>query len=239
MPEEINRVVTDVISDVLFTPSRDASENLLREGVAPERIHFVGNVMIDCLLAQLPKTETRDTLQRVGVEARRYATLTLHRPSNVDEPDVLRGIVDVLTEVSEGLPIVWPIHPRSRRMLAQADLLPRIAKSPGLKVIDPVGYLDMLTLNRHARVILTDSGGLQEEAVVLGVPCITLRHNTERPATVEAGANRVVGNRPDAIRAAMSSLRSGAEPRITIPELWDGMVAGRIVQVLRDIYARG
>jgi UDP-N-acetylglucosamine 2-epimerase (non-hydrolysing) len=157
----------------------------------------------------------------------------------VDEPDVLRGIVDVLAEVSEGLAIVWPIHPRSRRMLAQAGLLPRIAKSPGLKVIDPVGYLDMLTLNRHARVILTDSGGLQEEAVVLGVPCITLRHNTERPATVEAGANRVVGNRPDAIRAAMSSLRSGAEPRITIPELWDGMVAGRIVQVLRDIYARG
>jgi UDP-N-acetylglucosamine 2-epimerase (non-hydrolysing) len=237
MPEEINRVLTDVISDLLFTPSRDADENLLHEGVAPERIHFVGNVMIDCLMKQLPKTETRDTLQRIGLEAGNYATVTLHRPSNVDTPDVLRGIVEVLMELSEQLAIVWPIHPRSRRMLAEFNVLRCVEKSPTLTLIDPVGYLDMLTLNRNARMIITDSGGLQEEATVLGVPCITVRHNTERPVTVEAGGNRVVGNRPDAIRSAVSSVRTAGTPLIRIPELWDGMASERIVEVLRRRYS--
>ena len=234
MPEEINRIVTDAISDLLFTPSRDANDNLLREGVAPERIHFVGNVMIDCLLSQLPRIEARDTLQRVGVQAGNYATLTLHRPSNVDAPEVLGGIIEALVEVSERLPIVWPVHPRSRKMLGQLQC--RLENNPRFRLIDPVGYLDMLTLTRHARMIITDSGGLQEEATVLGVPCITLRHNTERPATVEAGANRVVGNRPDAIRAAIASICDGGKPRIRVPELWDGMASGRIVQVLRRLH---
>lgn len=237
MPEEINRVVTDSISDLFFTPSRDADENLLREGVPPDRIHFVGNVMIDCLLAHLPKTEHCDTLQRFGVDAGNYTTLTLHRPSNVDDQEVLSGIVDVVVELSQELPTVWPVHPRSRKMLEQFGLMRRVKSSSGLKLTDPVGYLDMLALNRSARMILTDSGGLQEEATVLGVPCITLRQNTERPVTVEAGCNRVVGNRPDAIRSAVWSVLNGNGNKIRIPELWDGKAAVRIVEVLMRFYS--
>ncbi|HWO43246.1 MAG TPA: UDP-N-acetylglucosamine 2-epimerase (non-hydrolyzing), partial [Candidatus Eisenbacteria bacterium] len=174
MPEEINRVVTDAISDLLYTPSRDADQNLLREGIPAEKIHFVGNVMIDSLLRLLPKTEGRDTLERHGVEAGRYATLTLHRPSNVDEPTVLAGIIEVLIDLSRELPIIWPLHPRSKKNLAAGGLLERLQVAPGMKLTDPLGYLDMLALNRYARMIITDSGGLQEEATVLGVPCITL-----------------------------------------------------------------
>jgi UDP-N-acetylglucosamine 2-epimerase (non-hydrolysing) len=239
MPEEVNRVVTDAISDLLFTPAREADENLAREGIPPERIHFVGNVMVDCLLAQLPKTEHRNTLQRFGVEAGSYATLTLHRPSNVDVPEVLSGIVDVMIELSRELPIVWPIHPRSSKMLAQSGLLCRIDSTPSFKLIDPLGYLDMLTLTRRARMILTDSGGLQEEATVLGVPCVTLRPNTERPVTVEVGANRLAGNQPEGIRTAIQSVLDGNGPNIRIPELWDGKTAVRIVDVLLHLYAQG
>jgi len=210
----------------------------VREGIAPERIHFVGNVMIDSLLAQLPKTENRGTLQRFGVAADNYAMLTLHRPSNVDVPEVLSGIVDVMIELSRELPIVWPIHPRSSKMLEQFGLLPRIEPNPGFKLIDPLGYLDMLSLTRRARMILTDSGGLQEEATVLGVPCITLRQNTERPVTVEAGANRLAGNQPEGIRAAIQSIRDGKGPNIRIPELWDGKASVRIVDVLMHFYAQ-
>jgi UDP-N-acetylglucosamine 2-epimerase (non-hydrolysing) len=232
MPEEINRVITDAISDLLFTPSRDADENLLREGIPSDRIHFVGNVMIDCLMDQLPKTENRDTLERFGVTGGSYATLTLHRPTNVDDPTVIRGIIDVINELSRELPIIWPMHPRSRKMLEGLGLVHRIESNWGLKLTKPIGYLDMLTLNRHARVIITDSGGLQEEATVLGVPCITLRQNTERPITVEAGANRVVGNHPIGIRSAVSAVLSGNECKIRIPELWDGKASVRIVEVL-------
>jgi UDP-N-acetylglucosamine 2-epimerase (non-hydrolysing) len=238
MPEEVNRVVTDAISDLLFTPSRDADVNLLREGIPSQRIHFVGNVMIDCLLAQLPKTEHRDTLQRVGVEAGAYATLTLHRPSNVDVPQVLCGIVEVMIELSCELPIVWPIHPRSSKMLAQSGLLHRIDRNPSFKLIDPLGYLDMLTLTRRARMILTDSGGLQEEATVLGVPCVTLRQNTERPVTVEAGANRLAGNQPAGIWAAIRSVLDAKGSDIRIPERWDGQTAVRIVDVLWHFFAQ-
>jgi len=239
MPEETNRVVTDAVSDLLFTPSRDADENLRCEGVPPERIHFVGNVMIDCLLAQLPKTENRDTLQQFGVEAGHYATLTLHRPSNVDDPDVFSGIVDVMIRLSWELPIVWPVHPRSKKNLESLGLLRRVGSSPGLRLTDPIGYLDMLTLNRRARMIITDSGGLQEEATVLRVPCVTLRQNTERPATVEAGANQVVGNHPDKIQAAISSVLNGNGQKIRIPELWDGKSAERIIDVLMRLYSQG
>jgi UDP-N-acetylglucosamine 2-epimerase (non-hydrolysing) len=232
MPEEVNRVVTDAISDLLFTPDREADKNLAREGIPSERIYFVGNVMIDCLLAHLPKTEHQDVLQRFGVEAGNYATLTLHRPSNVDIPEVLSGIVDIMIELSQELPIVWPIHPRSSKMLAQSGLLERIERHASFKLTDPLGYLDMLTLNRRARMIVTDSGGLQEEATVLGVPCVTLRQNTERPVTVEAGANRLAGNQPEGVRAAIQSVLEGERPNIRIPELWDGKAAVRIVDVL-------
>jgi UDP-N-acetylglucosamine 2-epimerase (non-hydrolysing) len=159
MPEEINRIITDAISDLLFTTSRDADENLLREGITQERIHFVGNVMIDCLLRQLPKVENRDTLGRFRLESGKYATLTLHRPSNVDEPEVFSNIVNVMIELSRELPIIWPIHPRSRKMLEQLNLMFSIKSSQNLRLTDPVGYLDMLALNRRARMIITDSGG--------------------------------------------------------------------------------
>lgn len=233
MPEEINRIVTDSISDILFTPSHDADENLLKEGVSPERIYFVGNVMIDCLIAQLPKTENRDTLHRFDVKPHRYVTLTLHRPSNVDDPDVLGGIIDVMIELSQKLPIVWPVHPRARKMLASTGLAHRLRDYPELKLVQPLGYLDMLTLNRSTRMIITDSGGLQEEATALGVSCITLRNNTERPVTIEAGANQVVGNVPAQIRSAAYSVLNGNGHRIRLPELWDGKAAARIVEVLK------
>ena len=236
MPEEINRIVTDAISDLLFTPSRDADENLLREGIPADRIHFVGNIMIDCLLMQLPKTENRATLERFGVAAGGYATLTLHRPSNVDDRTVFSGIIDVMLDLSRDLPIVWPVHPRSRKMLEQLGLVHSVENSCGLKLVDPLGYLDMLTMNRRARMIITDSGGLQEEATVLGVPCITLRQNTERPITVEAGANRIVGNHPAGIRAAVSAVLTANERQIHIPERWDGKAAVRIVDVLTQLY---
>ncbi|HXG51584.1 MAG TPA: UDP-N-acetylglucosamine 2-epimerase (non-hydrolyzing) [candidate division Zixibacteria bacterium] len=233
MPEEINRVVTDAVADLLFTTSRDADENLLKEGVAAERIHFVGNVMIDCLLALLPRAEGRGTFERFGVEPGGYATLTLHRPSNVDDPEVLEGIVEVLMEVSRGLPIVWPVHPRARKSLEAFRLAERVERCPGIRLAQPLGYLDMLALSRNARLILTDSGGLQEEATVLRVPCITLRNNTERPVTVECGCNRLAGNDPSRIRAAVLAALDSSGSSIGTPELWDGRAAERIVDVLK------
>ena len=237
MPEEVNRVVTDALSDFLFTTSRDADENLLKEGIAPERIHFVGNVMIDCLLTLLPKAEKRDTLTSFGVEAGRYATVTLHRPSNVDEPEVFRGIVEVLAELSRSLPIVWPIHPRSRKNLERFGLMQTVERCAGIKLNGPVGYLDMLALNRQARLIITDSGGLQEEATILRVPCVTLRDNTERPVTIEAGCNQLAGNEPARIRAAIYSVLDGKGREIHPPELWDGRAAERIVDTLLAVYS--
>jgi UDP-N-acetylglucosamine 2-epimerase (non-hydrolysing) len=188
--------------------------------------------MIDSLLAQLSKTEGRDTQTRLGVESDRYATLTLHRPSNVDAPEILAGIIDVLIDLSRELPIIWPLHPRSRKNLASMGLLARLEAAPGIILTDPLGYLDMLALNRRARMIITDSGGLQEEATVLGVPCITLRHNTERPVTVESGCNQVVGNHPGAIRAALFSALTRDRQTIRTPELWDGEAAKRIVEII-------
>src|SRR5215813_12427914 len=164
MPEEINRVVTDAISDLLFTPSRDADENLLREGVSSEKIHFVGNVMIDSLLTHLPKTEHRNILHELALRENGYATLTLHRPSNVDDESVFASIIDVLIDLSCELPIIWPLHPRAKKNLQAFGMLGRLEKTVGVKITEPLGYLDMLSLNRDARMIITDSGGLQEEA---------------------------------------------------------------------------
>jgi len=236
MPEEINRVLTDALSDLLFTPSRDADENLHQEGAAPERIHFVGNVMIDCLMALLPKAQDRHTLETFGVQAGRYVTLTLHRPGNVDEPEIFRGIVEVLAELSQALPIVWPIHPRSRKNLERFGLLQTVQGCGGMRLVPPVGYLDMLALNQGARMIVTDSGGLQEEATILKVPCVTLRNNTERPVTVEAGCNQLAGNEPARIRAAIQSVLDGKGREIRPPELWDGNAAERIVKILADTF---
>jgi UDP-N-acetylglucosamine 2-epimerase (non-hydrolysing) len=233
MPEEINRLVTDCLADLLLTPSEDADRNLKAEGVDPSRIHLVGNIMIDTLLKHLPRA-TLDRLRgRVDVAPKSYGVLTLHRPSNVDEPGALSPIVEALAAISAELPVVFPVHPRTRQRLESFG----VRMPPGMILTEPLGYIDFLSLTANARVILTDSGGLQEESTALGIPCLTLRENTERPATVEQGTNRVVGMRTDAILSAYRDAISGRiEPRR--PPLWDGHTAPRAAGVLKAFLAR-
>jgi UDP-N-acetylglucosamine 2-epimerase (non-hydrolysing) len=236
MPEEINRLCTDVLCEYLFTADRFANENLRREGIAAERIHFVGNVMIDTLARHRAAAESLDLMRRLGLEKGRFATLTLHRPSNVDDPDVLLGILEALHEISVELPIVFPIHPRTRKMVEQfgySSFFTTGEKAHGIWAAEPFGYLELLHLNMHARMVLTDSGGLQEETTVLGVPCITLRSNTERPITCTEGTNQLVGNDKERILAAARRVLDGSPSAARIPEKWDGKAAERIVHVLQ------
>jgi len=232
MPEEINRVVTDALADLLLTPSRDANENLLREGVASEKISFVGNVMIDTLYRNLEKARRSRVLERLNLRPQQFCAMTLHRPSNVDHPKTLAGIINALEAIGERLPIVFPVHPRTRERLEQFNLTERIQKS--LLMIEPLGYLDFLQLYSNSRLVLTDSGGIQEETTVLGIPCLTLRPNTERPITVLEGTNRLVGNTPEVIaREAFAALdRPAGVARV--PELWDGHAAARIVDAIEE-----
>jgi UDP-N-acetylglucosamine 2-epimerase (non-hydrolysing) len=229
MPEEINRMVTDILSDLLFTTSEEAEPNLLREGVAADKIHFVGNVMIDSLQHFLPRAAESSILDEVGLEARGYSLLTLHRPSNVDDPEVFGGILDALGEAGKRLPLLWPVHPRTRKMI---DAFGIDAKALGLRLLDPLGYLDFMRLMKDARLVLTDSGGIQEETTVLGVPCLTLRENTERPVTLTVGSNRLVGTDPEAIRLAIRDCFDGGSAEYGIPPLWDGHAAERIAAVV-------
>lgn len=232
MPEEINRVLTDAVSHWLFTTEPSAEENLLREGAAAERIHFVGNVMIDTLLTQQPRAAALDTLDRLGLAPGGYAVLTLHRPSNVDSADQLRRLFEVLGRLHDELPVVFPIHPRTAKAV-EANLG---GMKPNLRMTDPLGYLDFLRLLMDARMVLTDSGGIQEETTALGVPCLTLRDSTERPVTVTEGTNEIVGTEPAKIEAAIAALRSGPPREGRRPALWDGKAALRIVDVLeRDL----
>jgi UDP-N-acetylglucosamine 2-epimerase (non-hydrolysing) len=225
MPEEINRVVTDRVSDCLLAPSPDAVDNLRAEGHRPEQVHLVGNVMIDTLLANLDRARNRGVLDRMGLAAREYGLVTLHRPANVDDPASLANLATGLAAVSLELPLVLPAHPRARTALLGADL------PSSVRVVEPAGYLDFIALEASARLVLTDSGGVQEETTALGVPCLTLRDNTERPITVTEGTNQVVGRSPDAIVAtARRILRDGVEPRC--PSLWDGRAGERIGDVL-------
>jgi UDP-N-acetylglucosamine 2-epimerase (non-hydrolysing) len=234
MPEEINRLLTDQLSDLLLTPSEDADRNLVNEGVPRERIRFVGNVMIDSLLKQLERAASSRAREELGVEGEDYAVVTLHRPSNVDEPEVLGRILSALTRVGRRLPVVFPIHPRTRKNLEAFGLLK--SDEAGVRLVEPLGYLDFLRLYSGARLVLTDSGGIQEETTALGVPCLTLRENTERPVTVELGTNRVVGTDPERIvaeaEAALSKDRQSEPPRV--PPLWDGRAAGRVLDALLD-----
>ena len=241
MPEEINRVLTDQISDLLFTTERGALDNLQREGINAKRVHFVGNVMIDSLMHSLeravPSAETL-AMADLAEPAARYALLTLHRPSNVDDPDTLATLLQALREIADRLPIVFPMHPRTRARVEQAGLQ-ALVEHPGLHVLPPINYLAMLGLMRDARLVLTDSGGIQEETTALGVPCITLRNNTERPITVAEGTNVIVGQDPHRILAAVDDVLETGGKAGRIPEYWDGRAAERIVGVLRAVYANG
>ncbi len=232
MPEEINRVLTDSISDLLFCTERSGIENLLREGVRAERIHFVGNVMIDTLLRFRAKAESSTILARMKLKPGGYATMTLHRPGNVDDPAVFSRILDAIGVIQRDLPLVFPVHPRTRRNLDTLGLKERIEQMGNLCLVDPMGYLDFLALNASAKVILTDSGGLQEEATILRVPCITIRENTERPITCEVGTNQLAGTRTEAILAAYAKVTRGEFGQRGIPELWDGSAATRIADTL-------
>jgi UDP-N-acetylglucosamine 2-epimerase (non-hydrolysing) len=235
MPEEVNRVVTDSLADLLLTPSPDGDENLRHEGCPPESIVRVGNVMIDTLLEHLPRARALNVAGRHGLAPRGYGVCTLHRPSNVDDPAVLGRILEVLADVVRKIPVVFPIHPRTRRQAGAAGLGHRLEKTAGLIVTDPLGYLEFLSLTSQARLILTDSGGLQEESTVLGIPCLTLRENTERPVTISQGTNRLCGTDPVVIfREAQRALELEVGAPHPVPELWDGKTAPRIVKAVLE-----
>jgi UDP-N-acetylglucosamine 2-epimerase (non-hydrolysing) len=232
MPEEVNRVLTDQISDYLFTTERTALDNLRREGIAEDRVFFVGNVMIDSLLKHRAKAAESGVLDQLGLAPRGYGLVTLHRPSNVDEPAVLAGLIEVLGAIATRLPVVFPIHPRTRAKLAEFRLERALRGYPDLKLVDPLGYLDFLKCMDNARYVLTDSGGIQEETTALGVPCITARQNTERPVTVTEGTNVLAGQDPERILAEANRAIDGQVKAGRRPELWDGRAARRIVNVL-------
>jgi UDP-N-acetylglucosamine 2-epimerase (non-hydrolysing) len=232
MPEEINRLVTDVLCDMLFTTDRIADANLLAEGIDPARIHFVGNVMIDTLLKHRERALALEFWKHLGFASGKYAVVTLHRPSNVDNREAFTDICSALETIQKDLPLAFPVHPRTRKMAIGFGLWDSMKQWPNARILEPLSYLEMLSLTSNAALILSDSGGLQEEALVLSVPCLTLRNNTERPITVELGGNRLVGNRPDAILAAVRSFSGADVPPFARPEKWDGAAADRIVSVL-------
>lgn len=233
MPEEINRLLTDQMSDLLFTTERDALSNLTREGIAEDKVHFAGNVMIDTLHYNLPQAlPASATLREAAIDLQGdYALLTMHRPSNVDDPQTLKRLLDVLLDLHASTPIVFPVHPRTRQRLEASGYLEKLATAK-VVLLEPQGYREMLGLMRDAQLVLTDSGGIQEETTALGVPCITLRESTERPITETEGTNTVVGTDPVAIREAHASILAGRGKDGRQPELWDGHAAERIVDRL-------
>ncbi|HYE97797.1 MAG TPA: UDP-N-acetylglucosamine 2-epimerase (non-hydrolyzing) [Planctomycetota bacterium] len=230
MPEEINRRLTDQITDFCFTHSPEADVHLRREGIPPARIHRVGNLMIDTLKRFLPAARRSTILRRLGLKPRGYALLTLHRPSNVDREADLRKFADLLDTIGREVPVVFPIHPRTLASARRFGVWS--APTDGLRLVDPLGYFDFLRLQRDARFVMTDSGGVQEETTVLGVPCLTLRDNTERPATIRQGTNRLAGTDPAAILRHVRRLLGGDVPPKRVPPLWDGRSARRLVKVL-------
>ena len=231
MPEEINRILTDSVADLLLTPSPDGDEHLRAEGIAEERIIRVGNVMIDSLYNNLARAESSSIQDDLGLEDD-YSILTLHRPSNVDDQEIFAGIISALEVIGKEIQIVFPMHPRTEKMAKQFSLYERIASIPRIKITGPVGYLDFVALMSNSKLVLTDSGGLQEETTALGIPCITLRENTERPITVTEGTNTIVGCDPELIKStALDALTTGGKSG-RIPEMWDGKTAHRIADVL-------
>ncbi|MCP4000619.1 MAG: UDP-N-acetylglucosamine 2-epimerase (non-hydrolyzing) [Gammaproteobacteria bacterium] len=231
MPEELNRLVTDQLSNLLFVTEKSAIQNLDREGIATEKVFFVGNVMADTLLTHKERTIGSNLFEKLDLTKGAYALVTMHRPSNVDDSSVLSDLVGVLCEISRKLPVVFPIHPRTRSKLSDAGLLEVIESNIAIRVLEPLGYLGFLTLSSNARMLLTDSGGLQEEACILEVPCITLRENTERPITVESGWSVLTGANSERILLAVERVLAGEIQGVDIP-LWDGKAAGRIIDTL-------
>ena len=243
MPEEINRVLTDQISDLLFTTERSAADNLIREGVAAERISFVGNVMIDTLLNNVERSvpvetilSSRESSVPFANAINGYGLLTLHRPSNVDDSNVLEGLLATVREVSKKLPIIFPMHPRTAGKILEFGL-DSFLETPNILRMGPLGYLELLGVMSKAKLVLTDSGGIQEETTALGVPCITLRENTERPITVEDGTNTIVGTDSSKIKATVNEVLMDGGKAGRVPEYWDGKAAKRIVNVLEDTFA--
>lgn len=232
MPEEINRIVTDSICDHFFTTSEYANRFLLKSGVDPERIHFVGNTMIDTLVQNISRLRRPDVWDSAGLEANKYFIATLHRPANVDDPAQLRRFLDAILQGTEDYPVIFPVHPRTRRNLQSLDL-----ENERLIQTDPMGYLEFIYLVKSARAVITDSGGITEEATVLGIPCMTLRDSTERPETISVGTNELVGTNPDNLYKYLTKLSSGAWKKGTSPELWDGKASQRIVAKLLSIYS--
>ncbi|MDP7635992.1 MAG: UDP-N-acetylglucosamine 2-epimerase (non-hydrolyzing) [Phycisphaerae bacterium] len=234
MPEEINRVLTDAISNLLFVTEASGRKNLLSEGVDESKIFMVGNVMIDTLTQNKAKADESKILEELKLEDIAYAALTMHRPSNVDDPSVLGRILDALEVIQRDMPIIFPVHPRTRKHLDGPALSDRVKTMGNLRILDPIGYLDFLKLMSSARLVLTDSGGIQEETTILKVPCITLRENTERPVTVEMGSNHIVGTDPQEILAAYRRVISGSRGKCKVPQLWDGKAAQRIVKIMAE-----
>jgi UDP-N-acetylglucosamine 2-epimerase (non-hydrolysing) len=249
MPEEINRKLTDAISTLLLVSEESGVDNLKREGVPAEQIFLVGNVMIDCLLRHREVARKSPILNKLGIrhdssDCHSYGVLTLHRPSNVENPQTLQGILSAVNSIAEEIPVFFPIHPRTRKNIESFGLFSYLAdatgeRNKGIIPLDPLGYLDFLSLNGHARIVFTDSGGIQEETTVLGVPCLTLRENTERPATVLHGTNQVVGVDSDRILAAARFVLGKPAPARKCPPLWDGKAAPRIVAIIREYLQRG
>jgi UDP-N-acetylglucosamine 2-epimerase (non-hydrolysing) len=229
MPEETNRLVTDILSDLLFIHSPEARDNLVREGVDEAKIHFTGNVMIDSLRYYAADAEKSMILKDLGLEGTRYGLITLHRPSNVDDAAVLAPLMAALAEVGRHCPLVFPVHPRTRAVIERIGLEPEEAR---IRMIEPCGYLDFMKLMRYSSLALTDSGGIQEETTALGIPCLTIRDNTERPITVTVGTNRLVGTRPERIVAEARDVLQHGISGAKIPDLWDGQAATRIAQVI-------
>ena len=234
MPEEINRLLTDAISDLLFVTEQSAVDNLRNEGIDSDKVHFVGNVMIDTLMANRQKAQTSDVLQRLQLSAKAYTVITLHRPSNVDDMNKFSQIVTAFEEIEKEMKLVFPIHPRTRDNIKAGKLAARMKAITNLLLLEPIGYLDFLRLTSDAALVMTDSGGIQEETTILGVPCMTLRENTERPVTITEGTNRLVHTTTEDILSNYRQIRSGNRAAAGTPKLWDGRAAERIATIIKN-----
>ncbi len=234
MPEEINRLVTDVLSDFLFVTEKSGLENLKREGIDDAKVHFVGHVMIDSLIYFEPMAAKSPILENLSLQPGTYGVITLHRPSNVDNKENFVKLLNAFEVIEKQIPLIFPIHPRSQKMIDQLGLREKVEKMKNLRLLEPLGYLDFMKLLHNARLVLTDSGGLQEETTYLGIPCITMRENTERPITVEVGTNVLVGTDTERIIAEAQKILDGNAKKGQIPDLWDGKAAERIVKILNE-----